>query len=279
MNKSEKLRELIHSKETLIVPDAYDALTAKCIEVAGFGAVQCSGFSMSVSKQLADEKLLSFESNLEITKEIVDATSIPVVADGENGYGREEKLISTINAFIDIGTAGINIEDQNFDGKSSDKIIDMESMSENIRIVKSTIRKSGNPDFILNARTDALLDEDRKKGLKTAIDRVNKYYELGADLLFVCYVKTYEELKVLSEEIVGPVSIAAGQPYNGNEFSIYDCQELGIARVSLPTYVLFNSISSILNDLKLLKQDSKFEVLRKKNKFSSDSLNRIQRHR
>lgn len=273
VNNSRKLKELILSDDTLIVPDAYDAISATLIEKSGFQAVQCSGYSISLAQQINNEKELTFENNLHITNQIIKATNLPVIADGENGYGTGQVLINTINSYIEIGTAGINIEDQNFDKTFDERIINSKLMLEKIKIIKDTIKNFYNKDFVLNARTDALLNSNRKLGQKIAIERANKYFEHGADLLFICYAQTYEEIELFSKEIVGPISIAVGQPYNYNNFSIKDCQDLGIARVSLPTYIIFNSMQQIYNDLLLLKNDMDFSILRKEKKISSDILN------
>ena len=270
MNKSKLLKDLINSEETLIMPDAYDGLSAKVIEKSGFPAVQCSGYSISLSKQIKSEKQLSLEDNLKTTEEIIKSVDIPVNADGENGYGDDEILSENIKKFINIGTAGINIEDQNFNQSNNVKIIDVNQMINKINLIKDTINKSNNKFFVLNARTDALLIEDRIQAQKIAIERVNKYLENGADLCFICHVKTYSELKLFTKEINGPISIAVGLPYNYNEFSIRDCQELGIARVSLPTYLIYNSIKYLLDDLKLLKEDPDFKRIKKGKKIPDD---------
>ena len=272
MNKSKLLKDLIISKETLIMPDAYDGLSAKVIEKSGFPAVQCSGYSISLSKQIKSEKQLSLEDNLKTTEEIIKSVDVPVNADGENGYGDDEILSENIKKFINIGAAGINIEDQNFNLNDGVKIIDINQMINKINIMKDTINNSNNKFFVLNARTDALLIEDRKQAQKIAIERGNKYLENGADLCFICYVKTFSELKLFAKEINGPISIAAGLPYNYNEFSIRDCQELGIARVSLPTYLIYNSIKYLLDDLKLLKEDLDFIGIKKEKKIP-DNIN------
>lgn len=267
MNKSKLLKELLQSKNTLIMPDAYDGLSAKLIEKAGFLAVQCSGYSISLAKQIINEKNLSLEDNLKITEEIIKSTDIPIMADGENGYGNNNILSNNIKKFISIGTSGINIEDQNFNQNNNNKIIDVNEMIDKIKIIKKTINNSTNRSFILNARTDALLIDDRKKAQKIAIERANNYLENGADLAFICYTKTYDELKLFSKEITGPISIAVGLPYNYKEFSIKDCQELGIARVSLPTYLIFNTIKYLFDDLKMLKKDLDFKKIRNENKI------------
>jgi len=113
MNSYQILKNLITNKETLIVPDAYNAISAKLIEYIGFKAVQCSGYSFSISKKYNDEKLITIDENISTTQEIVNAVNIPVMADGEDGYGNTEVFKNNLIKFINTGISGINIEDQN----------------------------------------------------------------------------------------------------------------------------------------------------------------------
>lgn len=260
MNKDMILRQLLNSRQTLIMPDAYDPISAKIIEYAGFSAIQCSGYSYSISKGYESEADVDLETNLKITKEIVEAVNIPVMADGEDGYGDGADFKKTINEFINIGVAGINIEDQNHKTVSNTlKIIDEANMINKIKSANEIKCSLGKEDFIINARTDALRSlKNRKDAQKLAIERANRYLEAGADICFVTYAKTLEEVKLFSKEINGPISIAAGLPYNINEFTINDCIELGIARVSLPTIMILNSINSMVRNLKTIKDTGNF---------------------
>ena len=79
---------------------------------------------------------------------------------------------------------------------------------------------------------------DRTIALSIAINRANRFLEAGADLVFVAYVVTLEEVRILAREIPGPLSIAAGLSYNSHLFSVQDCIDLGSARVSLPTLLI-----------------------------------------
>ena len=110
---------------------------------------------------------------------------------------------------------------------------------------RETAEVEGNPNFIINARTDALRStEDRSEGLKIAISRANQYIESGADIAFITYVETMDEVKIISREVKGPISIAAGMPYNIENFSINDLKKQGIARISLPTLLILSSGAS-----------------------------------
>ena len=87
IKKSRRLRELIRAKETLVMPDAFDPLSARIIESLGFPAVQCSGFSMALSAMRSTEADLGRDANLAATRAIVSAVAVPIMADGEDGFG------------------------------------------------------------------------------------------------------------------------------------------------------------------------------------------------
>jgi 2-methylisocitrate lyase-like PEP mutase family enzyme len=256
MNKSKRLKKLLNLGETLIIPDAYDSISAKLIQNTGFKAVQCSGYSFSIAAGYKRETDVSLNENIEWTRRIVESVDIPVMADAEDGYGGPEEVIETVDKFIDAGVAGINIEDQIPDGKSKLSIVDEELMAQKIILARETAEAEGNHDFIINGRTDALRStENREDGLEIAINRANQYLEAGADLAFVTYAATLDEVKKIVKEVKGPVSIAAGQPYNIKEFSIDDLKKCGVARISLPTLLIFSSLQGINSSLKHLKDD------------------------
>jgi 2-methylisocitrate lyase-like PEP mutase family enzyme len=99
MENSKLLKSLIDSKETLVMPDAYDSISARIIEYLGFKAVQCSGYSFSIAACKMDEADINLIENLSITSKIVGSVSIPVMADGEDGFGGIEQIPDTIHNF------------------------------------------------------------------------------------------------------------------------------------------------------------------------------------
>ena len=117
MTQSQRLRELLRSGETLLMPDAYDPISARIIQSCGFDAVKCSGCSIAVANCLGHEAELDRTLNQQVTRSIVAAVDVPVMADGEDGYGGPREIGDTIEAFIDAGVAGINLEDQIIDGR------------------------------------------------------------------------------------------------------------------------------------------------------------------
>ena len=293
MNKSKRLRELILAESTLIMPDAYDAISARIIEYAGFEAVQCSGYSFAISRCYEKETDVSFQENIEKTKRIAQAVRVPVMADGEDGFGDGEVLRSNIREYIGIGAAGVNIEDQNLraeaascrpaadseaascrpaaDNEGAGRIIPESRMLEKIACVQQAAREAGHPDFVLNARTDALGScEDRKKAQSFAVERANKYLAAGATLCFITHINTLDELRLFAREVHGPISVAAGVPNNIAAFSVRDCCELGIARVSLPTIAILSSVKVQLDVMQSLRETGRFDDLLVKGAVLSD---------
>jgi 2-methylisocitrate lyase-like PEP mutase family enzyme len=249
-----RLKELLTAKETLVMPDAYDPISARIIEQAGFKAVQCSGYSFSVAACRKNEIDIGLKENLALTAAIVQAVSVPVMADGEDGFGGVEQIPNTIEGYVKAGTAGVNLEDQVLDRQPGVRVVDVAVMQEKIRAAKKAARAAGNPDLVINGRTDAMRTfASKKDGLNEAVRRGNLYLEAGADLVFVTGVSTLEEVGVLVKGIQGPVSIAAGLANNLQAFSINDLKALGVARVSLPSIAISANIKALLQAMEALK--------------------------
>lgn len=274
--KTRVLKDLLNSPDTLIMPDAYDPISAKLIEAAGFKAVQCSGYSFSIAAGYEREVDVTLEENVEWTRRIVDAVDVPVMADAEDGYGSPENVVNTVSKFIKIGVAGLNIEDMIPNGEPGVSVVDADLMMEKILVARKTAEIEDKPDFIINGRTDALRStEDRSEGLEIAIDRANQYLGAGADLAFITYVATLDEVERIMKKVKGPVSIAAGQPYNVNEFSVNDLKTCGVKRISLPTLLIYSCLNGIDLSLKYLKEDNLLELFEKDLVYPQESLNKL----
>jgi 2-methylisocitrate lyase-like PEP mutase family enzyme len=190
---------------------------------------------------------------------ITDALTVPVMADGEDGFGDVTAISSTIRDFIKAGVAGINIEDQVLGNPAPKQVIGWNAAVEKIKAARAAARAEDEPDLVINGRTDALAVAVRKEqGISDAIDRANRYLEAGADLAFVTGVATLEEVKLLVKEIGGPVSIAAGLPNNIRNFSIAELRECGVARVSLPTVAIFSAIAGMIRCLENIRDYDEF---------------------
>lgn len=265
MNPRETLRHLLRTERPLIMPDAYDGLSARLIEATGFKAVQSSGFSMALASRAIPEAKLDFEKNLEITRGIVQSVSIPVMADGEDGFGPPEHLFEVVGAFVDAGVAGINIEDQVLPPPVGKRVVDRSTMIEKIHAAREAASGKGATNLVVNARTDALaVCSNRTEGLREAIERSNDYLYAGADLVFVTGVDALAEARQLASQIHGPVSIAAGLPSNISAISIDELRRCGVARVSLPLLAVLAGLRAVKEVLSIVQRSGDFcEIVEK----------------
>lgn len=276
MNKSKLLKDLILDKETLIMPNTFDPISARMIENAGFKAVQCSGYSFSIRAGYSKESGVTLEDNLEWTRQIVDAVDVPVMADAEDGYGGLETIPETVSRFMETGVAGMNLEDQVLGKNGPLELIDTEIMVEKIMIARETAESEGNPDLVINGRTDALKSTpDREEALNIAIERANAYLGAGATLAFVVYVATLEEVQTITREVKGPVTIAAGMPYNLHNFGISDLKKCGVARISLPSLLIYASLKGIERALNQVKRDEMEKFMDNGHLYSVEDLGNL----
>ncbi|MBO0737238.1 MAG: isocitrate lyase/phosphoenolpyruvate mutase family protein [Alphaproteobacteria bacterium] len=204
MTPRQKLKELIARRRYTMVPGAYDPLTARLVEQAGFEAVYLTGGGYSRANGYPDLGLLSLSENVRFIALTVEAVDIPVIADADTGYGNAINVIRTVREYEKSGVAAFHIEDQvspkkcgHYDGKD---VISLGEMVGKIRAAADTRR---DPDLVIIARSDARAVE----GLPAAVDRVNTYLEAGADVGFVEAPQNIEELKAVARDIRGPALV------------------------------------------------------------------------
>lgn len=249
MKKTMGLRELIRSPEILVAPGAYDAFSAKLIEVAGFDAVYMTGFGTAAGIfGLPDIGLLTMTEMVENAKRIADSVGIPVIADADTGYGNHLNVIRTVEEYEKAGVAGIQIEDQvspkrcgHMEGQ---KIVPIPEMVAKLR---AAIEARRNEDTIIIARTDAI----SAIGFDEAIKRGNIYRDAGADLLFIEAPRTQEQLEKIPKLINGPVliNIAPKTPF----MHVKKYEAFGYAMAIYPAITLTAAYGSIKDKLKALK--------------------------
>jgi 2-methylisocitrate lyase-like PEP mutase family enzyme len=256
MKKSTLLKNMIMEKKALVCPGAHDVMSAKLIERAGFKACQVSGFGLSATYLgLPDMAFLSFAEALNFSKNIIDAVDIPVMVDADTGFGNAVNAMRVTEEFIKIGAAGMNIEDQVFPKRcghlEGKQIIPMEEMVLKIKACIE-VKKKLDPDFVVNARTDAIA----VSGVEEAIKRGNAYAEAGADLIFIEAPRTREDIMRLVKEIKAPISINLFDAVSGGKTPLIDIDELkemGVARVSIPVGPLFAAVKGMMNYLDVIK--------------------------
>src|SRR3990167_4178496 len=228
--KSRRLRELVRAPEILVMPGAYDVLSALLFEQLGFRAIQGTSGGIAAVLGYPDGEVISRERTVEITGQIAAAVAVPVNADGERGYGDAGEIGATVRALVAVGSAGMNLEDGAPVRKNNPRrLVDITEQLEKIAAVMTAKRELGS-EFFLNARVDAflVLADDPKRVLDEAIRRGNLYAEAGADCIFFLHVSARETIGRLAREIKAPVSILARLECPG----VRELQDLGVARVS-----------------------------------------------
>ncbi len=258
MKKTTALRQMLEQRAALVCPGAHDAISARLIERAGFRALQVSGFGLAASYLgLPDMAFLSFGEMLEFTRNIVRAVDIPVMADADTGFGNSINAMYVTERLIEAGAAGMNIEDQQFPTRcghlEGKQIVPVEEMALKVRAC-ADVRDRLEPDFIINARTDAIA----VAGVEEAIARGNAYAEAGADLVFVEAPQSPEQIQRIVDEIAAPVSINLMDAVIGGKtplVAIDTLREIGVARISLPVGPLFAAVKGMQTYLEEISGD------------------------
>jgi 2-methylisocitrate lyase-like PEP mutase family enzyme len=229
--KSLRLRELIAAPEILVMPGAWDPLSAILFEHLGFEAIQGGSAAIAAMLGHPDGEVISRGQTVEATRALVEAVSVPVNADGEAGYGGPAETAETVRAFIEAGAAGMNLEDSVPSGPTAAGrgLAPIPDHLEKVAAVMEVKRALGS-EFFLNARVDvfAIMRDDPKAALVEAIKRGNAYAEAGGDCIFYLAVTDREAIATLVKEVAAPVSVF-GLP---DTPSVAELQELGVARVS-----------------------------------------------
>jgi 2-methylisocitrate lyase-like PEP mutase family enzyme len=230
--QSRRLRELIRAPRILVMPGAYDVLSARLFESMGFEAIQGTSGGVQAVYGLYDEELLGLERTADIYREMVDGVSVPVNADGEKGYGGPEAMAGTVRAFVAAGVAGMNLEDSDYHPHGTPMtLVSLEYQLEKIHAVMEAKRALGS-EFFLNARVDVFgTGVSHSEGMDEVIRRGNAYAEAGADCIFIFRPPDAAGIATLVREIHAPLSILA----TPDSPPVPELQELGVARVSYGT--------------------------------------------
>ncbi len=196
------LREILAKDKCNIMPCCYDGLTAKMIQQAGFELTFMSGFSVAAARLgLPDTGLISYGEMLDQGRNICGSVSIPVLGDGDTGYGNAMNVHRTVKGYSQVGFGAVMIEDQHSPkrcGHTKGKlVVDREEAYE--RIAAAVDARNEGQDILIIARTDARA----LHGLDEAIARGRKYAELGADIIFIEAPESVEEMELICKEVPG----------------------------------------------------------------------------
>jgi 2-methylisocitrate lyase-like PEP mutase family enzyme len=225
----------LHQNGCFLLPNAWDAGSARVLEAAGFPALATTSAGIAFSAGRPDHDSfaehpaggrLDRATMLRRIAGIVDEVRVPVSADLEDGYGASPEVVAeTISMSIGIGAAGGNIED--FTGDRSRPLYDRELAVDRIRAARAAVDSAGEP-FVLVGRTDAL---QIQAPLADCIARANAYLAAGADCAFIPGASDADTIARLVRELDGPLNVVMG--LTGNALSLADLAGLGVRRVTV----------------------------------------------
>ena len=198
MRGSTKLREMLATGKTFLVPGAYDGISARIVQAAGAEIVYATGGGIARSTGIPDMGMINPVQVTGRLTQMVDAVDIPVIGDFDTGYGNVLNALHALKDFERSGIAGFHIEDQTFPkrcGHMENKtVVPASELVTKIRAIKDNQK---DPDLVVIARTDSLAIE----GIDAAIERMHKYLEAGADVAFIEAPTSLEEMEKISTEL------------------------------------------------------------------------------
>ena len=247
------MRELLARPEPILAPGAYDALSARLIEAAGFPAVYMTGFGSAASLLgRPDVGLLGMSEMVDNARRIAGAVAVPVIADADTGYGNPITLIRTVHEYENAGVAAIHIEDQlspkkcgHMEGK---QLVSVEDMVAKVRAAVAARRT----DLVLIARTDAGAVE----GLDGALNRARLYREAGADVIFFEAPQSEAEIETVAHELSDvPLLFNWAEGGKTPPIAYARLRELGFRIVIFPIGAMLAATRAIRDLLQTIRAD------------------------
>jgi len=244
--KAERFLELHHSDKLLILPNVWDVLGAKLLEKSGLKAIATASSSIAYSNGYNDGQEIDFNKLLGILTSICACTDLPVSADIERGYTKNNnELADNIKRLIETGVIGINIEDSLIEGA---ELVSIEQQCEWIKLIRHVAEQEGIP-LVINARCDIYLNKDFKEDkLNIAIERGQSYKKAGADCYYPILCNP-SDLSRINSRIDLPINVLA----TSDLMSMQELEQMGISRLSLGPSLLkaaLTKIQEVVNSLK-----------------------------
>jgi 2-methylisocitrate lyase-like PEP mutase family enzyme len=259
MTEAAQLRALLRGQGLIVAPGAYDGLTARLVEQAGFPAVYMTGAGTAAAAGYPDFGLLSMSEMVDNAARIARSVRVPVIADADTGYGNELNAYRAVQEYERCGIAGIHIEDQlspkrcgHLDEK---QIIAREDWIAKLRAACAARR---NPEFVVIARTDARA----VVGFEEAVGRANAAIEAGADVTFVEAPQTMEEVAAVPRLVRGPCLLNVVHRGKTPAVDIGEAERMGYRVAIVPVLLLTAAIGACDEALAELKATGRHPLRR-----------------
>ena len=231
------LRHLVERRQALIVPGAYDAVSARLVEQAGFPAVYMTGFGVSASRLgLPDLGFAGLAEMVDQARSLAAAVSIPLIADADTGYGSALQARRTVQQYEAAGVAGLHLEDQAAPKRcghlSGKQVVPGDEFVGRIR---AAVEARTDPDLLIIARTDAIA----VTGFDDAVERAAAAARAGADVLFVEAPTSEAEIEALPRRLDRPLLFNYAPSGRTPLVPFARLRALGYAIVIVPVDLLF----------------------------------------
>jgi len=231
MAAAANLRDMIRPGSMVVAPGAYDCITARLIEQAGFPAVYMTGAGTSISLGYPDFGLVTMTEMVGNAARLAASIGVPLISDSDTGYGNELNMYRTVQEFERAGVAAIHVEDQVFPkkcGHLDDKeLVSLEDYLAKIRAAAAARRSR---DFLIIARTDSRA----KAGLEEAVRRCNAALAAGADVAFLEAPQTMSEVEQVPKLVKGPCLLNVVRNGKTPEIDLAAAERMGYAIAILP---------------------------------------------
>jgi carboxyvinyl-carboxyphosphonate phosphorylmutase len=235
MLQASRFRDLLRQDGMVVAPGAYDCITAKLIEQAGFAAVYMTGAGTAATLGYPDFGLVTMSEMVANAGRIAAAVELPVIADADTGYGNELNVFRAVREYEKSGVAGIHIEDQEFPKKcghlEGKQIILRDDYTAKIRAAVAARR---DPHFVIIARTDARA----VAGLDEAIARANEALAAGADMAFVEAPQSLEEIAAVPRRVNGPCLLNVVRGGKTPDLDLKEAEAMGYKLAIVPGMLL-----------------------------------------
>lgn len=251
--KSIRLRDLLKEPGLVRAPGAFDAWSARLVEMAGFPAVYMTGYGASASAiGRPDIGLMTLSEMVMQARNMASAIDIPLIADGDTGYGGTLNVIRSVQEFETAGVAALQLEDQVFPKRcghmEGKQLISKDEMAAKIRAAVYARRSD---DFVIIARTDAR----GVTGLPDAIARAIAYAEAGADVLFVEAPQTVSEMEEIAGALKRPLIANMVERGKTPFLAASELERIGYKIAIYPVSALYAATRAMIGTLKRLKEE------------------------
>jgi 2,3-dimethylmalate lyase len=254
MNVRKKFKAIMAGKKLVLMPGAYDGLSARVMEAEGFEAIAAGGYA-AIGSMLAqpDNGQSNMRDYADHYARMCDAVEVPVFVDADTGFGGVNNVRQMVRAFEGAGVAGLFFSDQVFPNRCGylpgKQVVPVEQM---LAKVKAALDARRDPDFFIAARTDVTSIE----GLNAAIGRCQLFMEAGADMAKAQGVDAIEDIKRFMREVGGPHMATLSQAAGPKPRSLEDLAAAGVVAASFPSLALFAAARAVRDAVRILKREN-----------------------